>query len=183
MALTASALEGQFAGLKELGGVISTLVSAFFLFAIAIMNLVILVEIVRTFRRVTRGGVYDEAAIDAYLTQRGFFARIFRGLFKTVDRSWKMYPIGILFGLGFDTATEVGLLERIALRMRRARLEPEPRENARVLVVGRIDLEDETRQEAENRNTLENVQQGDQQAFGGRRLCRPIAHDQGEQER
>jgi high-affinity nickel-transport protein len=48
--------------------------------------------------------------IEAYLNQRGFFARIFRGLFKTVDKSWKMYPIGLLFGLGFDTATEVGLL-------------------------------------------------------------------------
>jgi high-affinity nickel-transport protein len=96
--------------LKTYGGLIGTSVSALFLFAIAIMNVIILVEIVRTFRRVTAGGVYDEEEIEAYLNQRGFFARIFRGLFKTVDQSWKMYPIGFLFGLGFDTATEVGLL-------------------------------------------------------------------------
>lgn len=96
--------------LKVVGGLIGTGVSALFLLAIAAMNFVILVEIVRTFRQVTNGGVYDGDAIDDYLNQRGFFARIFRGLFKTVDASWKMYPIGFLFGLGFDTATEVGLL-------------------------------------------------------------------------
>jgi nickel/cobalt transporter (NiCoT) family protein len=96
--------------LKVIGGLVGTSVSAFFLLAIAVMNLVILVEIVHTFRQVTNGGVYDGDAIDDYLNKRGFFARIFRNLFKTVDASWKMYPIGFLFGLGFDTATEVGLL-------------------------------------------------------------------------
>jgi high-affinity nickel-transport protein len=96
--------------LKVIGGLVGTSVSAFFLLAIAVMNLVILVEIVHTFRQVTNSGVYDGDAIDDYLNKRGFFARIFRNLFKTVDASWKMYPIGFLFGLGFDTATEVGLL-------------------------------------------------------------------------
>jgi high-affinity nickel-transport protein len=96
--------------LKTIGGLIGTSVSALFLFTIALMNIVILVEIVRTFRTVTKGGAYDQDAIEEYLNKRGFFARIFRGLFKTVDKSWKMYPIGFLFGLGFDTATEVGLL-------------------------------------------------------------------------
>ncbi|MEO7001370.1 MAG: HoxN/HupN/NixA family nickel/cobalt transporter [Ktedonobacterales bacterium] len=96
--------------LKVYGGLIGTGVSALFLFAIALMNLVILVEVVRAFRRVTGGGVYDADAVEEYLNKRGFFARLFRGLFKTVDASWKMYPIGFLFGLGFDTATEVGLL-------------------------------------------------------------------------
>src|SRR5579862_2390496 len=96
--------------LKTYGGLIGTSVSALFLFAIAIMNIIILVEVIRTFRQVTNGGVYDEDAIEEYLNKRGFFARIFRGLFKTVDASWKMYPIGFLFGLGFDTATEVALL-------------------------------------------------------------------------
>jgi nickel/cobalt transporter (NiCoT) family protein len=96
--------------LKTYGGLIGTSVSALFLFAIAIMNIIILVEVTRTFRQVTRGGTYDAVEIEEYLNQRGFFARIFRGLFKTVDTSWKMYPIGFLFGLGFDTATEVGLL-------------------------------------------------------------------------
>jgi len=96
--------------LKVYGGLIGTSVSALFLLAIAVMNIVILVEVVRTFRQVTTGGVYDEDAIEEYLNKRGFFARIFRGLFKSVDASWKMYPIGFLFGLGFDTSTEVGLL-------------------------------------------------------------------------
>ena len=96
--------------LAVIGGLIGTSVSALFLLAIAAMNIVILVEVVRTFRQVTRGGAYDGDAIEDYLDKRGFFARIFRGLFKTVDASWKMYPIGFLFGLGFDTATEIGLL-------------------------------------------------------------------------
>ena len=75
----------------------------------AVINVIILAQIVRAFRQVTSGGIYDEADIDELLNQRGFFARIFRGLFKSVDRSWKMYPVGLLFGLGFDTATEIGL--------------------------------------------------------------------------
>jgi nickel/cobalt transporter (NiCoT) family protein len=103
-------LNSDGSALKTIGGLIGTSVSAFFLFAIALMNIIILIEIVRTFRQVTRGGVYDEDAVEEYLNKRGFFARIFRGLFKSVDKSWKMYPIGFLFGLGFDTATEVGLL-------------------------------------------------------------------------
>ena len=96
--------------LKTYGALVGTGVSALFLLAIALMNIVILIEIVRTFRRVTSGGVYDQDAVEEYLNKRGFFARIFRGLFKTVDASWKMYPIGFLFGLGFDTATEIALL-------------------------------------------------------------------------
>jgi high-affinity nickel-transport protein len=95
--------------LETTAGLIGASVSAFFLLVMALINIVILVQIVRAFRHVTRGGVYDAQKIDAYLSQRGFFARIFRGLFKAIDASWKMYPIGFLFGLGFDTATEIGL--------------------------------------------------------------------------
>jgi len=95
--------------LETTAGLIGTSVSAFFLLAMAAINLVILVEIVRAFRGVTRGGAYNEEDVDEYLNKRGVFARIFRGLFKTVDTSWKMYPVGFLFGLGFDTATEIGL--------------------------------------------------------------------------
>ena len=109
-AFLTTSLNNDSSQLKRIGSLVGTSVSALFLFLIAVMNLVILVEIIRTFRRVTHGGVYDEDAIEEYLNHRGFFARIFRGLFKTVDKSWKMYPIGFLFGLGFDTATEVGLL-------------------------------------------------------------------------
>lgn len=95
--------------LETTAGLIGTSVSAFFLLAMAIINIVILVEIVRAFRSVTRGGAYNEEDIDEQLNKRGFFARIFRGVFKAVDKSWKMYPVGFLFGLGFDTATEIGL--------------------------------------------------------------------------
>src|SRR5262249_9108377 len=96
-------------GLEAVAGLIGTSISAFFLLAMAGLNLAILVQIVRAFRAVTRGGIYREEDVDAYLNQRGFFARLFRGVFKTVDRSWKMFPVGFLFGLGFDTATEIGL--------------------------------------------------------------------------
>jgi high-affinity nickel-transport protein len=106
----ARSLETGGSTLTTIGGLIGTSVSGLFLIAIAVINIVILVEIVRTFRSVTQGGEYDKDAIEEYLNSRGFFARIFRGLFKTVDASWKMYPIGFLFGLGFDTATEIALL-------------------------------------------------------------------------
>jgi nickel/cobalt transporter (NiCoT) family protein len=96
--------------LKTYGGLIGTSVSALFLFAIAVINIIILVQIFQTFRNVTRGTSYNEAEVDDYLNKRGFFARIFRPLFKTIDKSWKMYPVGFLFGLGFDTATEIALL-------------------------------------------------------------------------
>jgi high-affinity nickel-transport protein len=109
-AAIASNLADDNSGLKFWGGLIGTSVSALFLFAIAIMNVIILVQIVQTFRSVTQGNAYNEQEIEEYLNNRGFFARIFRGLFKTVNKSWKMYPVGFLFGLGFDTATEVGLL-------------------------------------------------------------------------
>jgi nickel/cobalt transporter (NiCoT) family protein len=95
--------------LESTAGLIGTSVSAFFLLAMAVINIVILVQIVGAFRSVTSGTVYSEEDIDAMLNQRGFFARIFRGLFTAIDQSWKMYPVGFLFGLGFDTATEIGL--------------------------------------------------------------------------
>ena len=63
-----------------------------------------------TFQRVKAGGAYADEDFNLLLAKRGFFGRIFRGLFKIVDHSWQMYPVGFLFGLGFDTATEVGLL-------------------------------------------------------------------------
>ena len=102
-------IQNGHSSLETTAGLIGTSVSAIFLFLMALINIVILVQVVQAFRQVTRGGVYDEQAIDTMLNQRGFFARIFRGLFKSIDRGWKMYPVGLLFGLGFDTATEIGL--------------------------------------------------------------------------
>jgi high-affinity nickel-transport protein len=110
VAATALAFKGQFESFKGVGGMIGTLVSAFFLLAIAGMNIVILVGVWRTFRRVKAGGCYVEEDLNALLAGRGLLARLFRPLFAVIRRSWHMYPLGFLFGLGFDTATEIGLL-------------------------------------------------------------------------
>jgi high-affinity nickel-transport protein len=95
---------------RSVGELIGTLVSAFFLFAIAIANLIVLRSIYRAFVRVRSGGQYVEEDFDMLLGNRGFLARIFRPMFKLITRSWHMYPLGFLFGLGFDTATEIGVL-------------------------------------------------------------------------
>jgi high-affinity nickel-transport protein len=95
---------------RSTGELIGTLVSAFFLFAIAIANLIVLRAIYRAFARVRRGGAYVEEDFDMLLGNRGFLARIFRPMFRLITRSWHMYPLGFLFGLGFDTATEIGVL-------------------------------------------------------------------------
>jgi len=100
----------NFDFLKSLGGLIGTSVSAIFLFLIAIINIVILLDIYKTFRDVKNGGKYNDSTLDESLNKRGLMGRFFRPLLRMTDKSWKMYPIGILFGLGFDTATEVGLL-------------------------------------------------------------------------
>src|SRR6202012_2035543 len=110
IAATALALQSRMDGFKEIGGLIGTLVSTLFLFLIALMNLLILRSVVRAFRRVQRGEPYVDDDFDILLADRGFLARIFRPLFRLVTKSWHMYFLGFLFGLGFDTATEVGLL-------------------------------------------------------------------------
>lgn len=110
VAIGASWLQNDADGLRDVGGMIGTLVSALFLFAIAITNLVILVSVYKTFRHVTQGGRFVEDDLDILLSQRGLLGRIFRPLFRFIGASWQMYPLGFLFGLGFDTATEIGLL-------------------------------------------------------------------------
>jgi nickel/cobalt transporter (NiCoT) family protein len=107
---TALALQHRLDGVKAIGGVIGTLVSAFFLFAIALVNLIILRSVYRTFVSVRRGEPYVDEDFDLLLGNRGFLSRLFRPMFKMITRSWHMYPLGFLFGLGFDTATEVGVL-------------------------------------------------------------------------
>jgi len=96
-------------GLHKVTGWIGTLVSGSFLYAIAVLNVIILVGIVRVFREMKRG-VYDEQALERQLESRGLMNRFLGRLTKTVSRPSQMYPIGVLFGLGFDTATEVALL-------------------------------------------------------------------------
>ncbi len=109
IALTASAVK-DFANLQSIGGLIGTSISAIFLLLIAAINIIILVDIYRTFCEVKDGGEYNDKTLDESLNKRGLMGRFFRPLLKMTDQSWKMYPIGVLFGLGFDTATEVGLL-------------------------------------------------------------------------
>lgn len=106
----AMALQHRLDSVRDIGSVIGTLVSAFFLFAIAIVNLIVLRSIYRAFLRVRRGEPYMEEDFDMLLGSRGFLSRIFRPMFGMISRSWHMYPLGLLFGLGFDTATEIGLL-------------------------------------------------------------------------
>jgi high-affinity nickel-transport protein len=96
--------------LQSLGGTIGTLISALFLLAIAAMNLVVLFAVHRSYRAVKSGTAYDEDGLAKLLSGRGLLARLLRPLFRIIGHSWHMYPLGVLFGLGFDTATEIGLL-------------------------------------------------------------------------
>lgn len=109
VAFTASAASGNFDFLKTFGDVVGTSVSALFLFAIAFVNILVLISVYRTFNAVKRGAPLVEDDFDILLNSRGFLSRIFRPLFKIVTKSWHMLPIGFLFGLGFDTVTEVAL--------------------------------------------------------------------------
>ena len=110
IAASALALHHHIDRAREIGGLIGTLVSTLFLFAIAIANLIIFRAIFRTFKSVRRGEPYVDEDFDILLGNRGFLARLFRPVFRMIRSSWHMYPLGLLFGLGFDTATEIGLL-------------------------------------------------------------------------
>ena len=110
IALAAVYIQSAIPGFKSAGGLIGTSVSALFLYLIAFINILVLWEVFRTFQKVKRGEEYNDQTLDEFLNQRGLMGRFFRPLLKMVDKSWKMYPVGVLFGLGFDTATEVALL-------------------------------------------------------------------------
>ena len=109
IALTAKTFSEQFASYREIGGVVGTMASALFLFIIAAANLVVLSGVYRAFRKVRNGEVMHDEDIDALLQQRGWLARLFRPLFRFVSTSWQLFPIGFLFALGFDTASEISL--------------------------------------------------------------------------
>ncbi|WP_287002131.1 MULTISPECIES: HoxN/HupN/NixA family nickel/cobalt transporter [Gordonia] len=105
----AGSVEDDSSTLHQVTGLIGTSVSGGFLYLIAAINIVILLGILRVFRDMRRG-VYDEAQLEEHLNNRGFMNRILGRVMKVVSKPWQMYPIGVLFGLGFDTATEVALL-------------------------------------------------------------------------
>ena len=95
--------------LRNVGGAVGTLVSGGFLVVIGIVNLFILLEIIRVYRKMHRGE-YDRASLETELVAGGLMTRLFGRMFRVVSQSWQLYPIGFLFGLGFDTASEVALL-------------------------------------------------------------------------
>jgi high-affinity nickel-transport protein len=105
----AGQVEDDSSGLHSVTGIIGASVSGTFLWILGILNLVVLLGIIKVFREM-RSGVYDEARLEEQLNKRGFMNRFLNGLTKSVRKPWHIYPIGVLFGLGFDTATEIGLL-------------------------------------------------------------------------
>jgi high-affinity nickel-transport protein len=105
----AGQVENDSSTLQRTTGLIGTTVSGTFLYVIAAVNLVVLVGILKVFRQMRRGS-FDEAALEQQLHNRGLLNRILGGATRAVHKPWHMYPVGLLFGLGFDTATEVGLL-------------------------------------------------------------------------
>ena len=104
-----SQLRNGNSGLHSVTGIVGTTVSGTFLYLIAALNLIVLAGIVKVFRQM-RSGRYDDEQLEDQLNKRGLMNRFFGPLARRVDAPWKMYPIGVLFGLGFDTATAVALL-------------------------------------------------------------------------
>jgi high-affinity nickel-transport protein len=102
-------LSDNSSALHTYGGLIGTLVSGGFLYLLGVINLVILIGIVKVFRNM-RQGHFDEAALEEQLNNRGFMARILGPALRAITNPWQIYPVGVLFGLGFDTVTEVTLL-------------------------------------------------------------------------
>jgi high-affinity nickel-transport protein len=102
-------VENDDSTLHTVTGLIGPSVSGVFLWILGILNLAALIGILKVFRQM-RQGRYDEAELERRLDSRGFMNRFLKGLTKSVRKPWHIYPIGVLFGLGFDTATEVGLL-------------------------------------------------------------------------
>ena len=109
IALATRAVTAELPRLHEVGQYLGTTVSGLFLYLIGFVNLIVMIDVYRVFRRMQRGEG-DAAELEAKLLERGFMTRWFGRLFRLVTRPWHMYLIGFLFGLGFDTATEIGLL-------------------------------------------------------------------------
>jgi high-affinity nickel-transport protein len=109
VACAATLLTTHFNDLRGVGALIGTSISAMFLFVLAFVNLAVLASVIRTFRAVRRGEPLVESDLDLLLNNRGLLSRLLRPLLRLVSRSWHLYPVGFLFGLGFDTATEVAL--------------------------------------------------------------------------
>ncbi len=110
IAASAASMQSKLESFHDIGDVIGRAVLAVFLLFIGLGNVFLLKGIWSAFNRASRGETIVDEDFDALLAGRGLLTRIFRPIFRAVSRSWHMYPIGFLFGLGFDTATEIGLL-------------------------------------------------------------------------
>jgi len=115
VAITAASIQSRFNDLKSLGDMLGTGISALFLFGIALINILVLRGVMQAFGRVKRGQAYVEQDLQTMLAGMGRIGRMVRPVLRLVDSSWKMYFVGFLFGLGFDTATQVGLLGMAAV--------------------------------------------------------------------
>jgi high-affinity nickel-transport protein len=110
LALATKTVNSTVPGFQNVGGYVGASVSGTFLLLIGLLNLIVLLDILGVFRQMKRGR-YDEQRLEDALQNQGLMSRFFlRRVSDRIDRSWKMYPLGVLFGLGFDTATEIGLL-------------------------------------------------------------------------
>jgi nickel/cobalt transporter (NiCoT) family protein len=109
LAVGAHAVESAIPSFRHYGSIIGASIAGVFLWAIGIFNLIVLLDVLRIYRDIKRGQ-YDQEKLEQALLSRGFMSRFFGRFFRLIDKSWHMYPLGLLFGLGFDTATEVGLL-------------------------------------------------------------------------
>ena len=109
IAATAAAMKGQLGGFHDTVGFLGTAISALFLLGIGLANMFVLKAVWAAFKAARSGETIAGEDLDALLAGRGFLARIVRPLSRMVSHSWQMYPIGFLFGLGFDTATEISL--------------------------------------------------------------------------
>lgn len=108
-AVVAAGSLSHLQGFREIGGIVSTLVSGLFLLLVAAMNICILLAIVRTIRRVRAGYAIEEGELDTLFAGTGLLSPIFMPLFRSVTRPWQMGLLGFLFGLSFDAASEVAL--------------------------------------------------------------------------
>jgi high-affinity nickel-transport protein len=114
IAFTAAAVKQQLPGLQNIGGIVGASVSGVFLWVIGILNLLVLLDVLKVWQS-AKTGTHSHAHLEALLLQRGLLSRLFGGrLQKLMNHSWQMYPLGLLFGLGFDTASEIGLLAMTA---------------------------------------------------------------------
>ncbi len=115
MVFFASFVTHHLTDLQDTGSLIGASVSSLFLFVVGMINLIVLIELYRVWRRVSRGGTYDEQSLEELLNKRGLMARILRPFLRVVRKSWHLYIVGFLFGLGLDTAIGVALLSLSAM--------------------------------------------------------------------